>query len=530
MCRLGRDKTTHVMVMFICKQCQNLSSSPRRCLRCGSDVGKFLPGQGLGLIGFTCEGKTCLLAAMHDQLMHGAPEWHVEVSDDAFDKLTGDFWRMCQCVRPSATMPFGEYFAITIEWNGTKVPLVSVDIFGGAIWNLAEGRHYHHDPDLEEEDPYLLYLQFLRQCKAILVAINCEDLSRDERLPNLGGRDGIISRFFRRLLRESNALVHVQVVLIGVDRFGAIADDAVARAVRAFELGYRTFPGVLKNAGISVDVVGVSNFGLGNENLDKPPKPFNVLEPLRRSLIHYLPNKSRRTFARAMRSIASRNAQLNPRYMSGFRVDSSPRQSFIKFLRAQIGRLLGPAPNPEYVADPQPHSAQGGGNAPTRQGAKTESDSESLHAGNPARRAFLSYRRESSAATARLLRASLASRGWNAFLDVDDLGSSHFDDRLLLEIKRAEAFIVVLSPGSLDRCCEPSDWLRREISHAIKWKKRIVPVVKDGFTFDLKNPLPADLSELPRYNCVQYSHQYFDATIERLLTFLTDQEVVTDNQ
>ena len=133
--------------------------------------------------------------------------------------------------------------------------------------------------------------------------------------------------------------------------------------------------------------------------------------------------------------------------------------------------------------------------------------------------AFLSYRRESGAETARLIRAELMARGLKSFLDVDDLGAHHFDESLLRRIEEAAHFILVLSPGALDRCVNEGDWLRREISHAIATSRNVVPVLKEGFRFPARDDLPAELADLPRYNCVEYSHIYFEATMGRLLAF-----------
>ena len=133
--------------------------------------------------------------------------------------------------------------------------------------------------------------------------------------------------------------------------------------------------------------------------------------------------------------------------------------------------------------------------------------------------AFLSYRRESGAETARLIRSELRTRGLKTFLDVEDLGASHFDERLLRRIEEAPNFILVLSPGALDRCGSPNDWLRREIAHAITNQRNIVPILKEGFSFPGRETLPQDLVELPRYNSVVYSHAYFKATINRVLEF-----------
>ena len=134
--------------------------------------------------------------------------------------------------------------------------------------------------------------------------------------------------------------------------------------------------------------------------------------------------------------------------------------------------------------------------------------------------AFISYRREGGSDTARLIRSELIRRGIRSFLDVVDLGASHFDDRLLQAIEKASAFILILSPESLDQCGRPDDWLRREISHAISKDKNIIPILKEGFVFPEKETLPTDIAELPRYNCVPYSHAYFEAATDRVMGFL----------
>jgi uncharacterized membrane protein YeaQ/YmgE (transglycosylase-associated protein family) len=133
---------------------------------------------------------------------------------------------------------------------------------------------------------------------------------------------------------------------------------------------------------------------------------------------------------------------------------------------------------------------------------------------------FISYRRDRGADTARLIRRELESRGWRVFLDVDDLGSSYFDERLLYEIDKMDNFLIILSAGALDRCAEEDDFLRREIAHALSRKKRIIPVLKDGFSFPPKESLPFEIRELSRHNGVPYSHDFFDATLDKLVSFL----------
>lgn len=132
--------------------------------------------------------------------------------------------------------------------------------------------------------------------------------------------------------------------------------------------------------------------------------------------------------------------------------------------------------------------------------------------------AFISYRRDSGAAEARLLRQSLMARGLSVFLDVTDLRRGYFDEELLQRISAAPNFIPILTPGALDRCDDPQDWMRQEIRHAISEKRNIVPVIVADFAFP--PALPADIGTLPRHQGVQYSHQYFDAMTQAIVDSL----------
>jgi hypothetical protein len=134
--------------------------------------------------------------------------------------------------------------------------------------------------------------------------------------------------------------------------------------------------------------------------------------------------------------------------------------------------------------------------------------------------AFISYRRDMNADTARLIRKELQNRGYRVFLDVDDLKAHYFDKRLLDEIERSPNFIVILVPGSLERCDDPDDWLRREIAHAIATRRNIIPILKDGFRFPKPDVLPADMRELARHNGVVYDSVYFDSVSDKLVSFL----------
>ena len=133
---------------------------------------------------------------------------------------------------------------------------------------------------------------------------------------------------------------------------------------------------------------------------------------------------------------------------------------------------------------------------------------------------FISYRRETGSIMARIVQSELKKRGHLSFLDVDDLGPKQFGERLLREIASVPNFVVVLSPGAMDRCDQHEDWLRREIAHAIMTHRNIVPFMVDEFQYPPKKEIPDNLEELLHHNGIIYSHEYFDATFDKLSDFL----------
>ena len=128
---------------------------------------------------------------------------------------------------------------------------------------------------------------------------------------------------------------------------------------------------------------------------------------------------------------------------------------------------------------------------------------------------FISYRRESGAAEALVIRQMLIQRGLRVFLDVSDLERGYFDETLLTRIAETPNFLVVLSLDSLDRCADPEDWLRREIAQACKSNRNIITVMMSGFKF--RRDLPEDIKSLPRFQGVEYSHIYHKAMVDRIM-------------
>lgn len=131
---------------------------------------------------------------------------------------------------------------------------------------------------------------------------------------------------------------------------------------------------------------------------------------------------------------------------------------------------------------------------------------------------FISYRRVGGDSTARILCERLREAGYKVFMDVEDIRSGDFNVKLYDVISNCKDFLIVLSQNALDRCSEEGDWVRNELSHALKEGKNVIPVLLRGFAFP--QTLPEDIDAVRRQSGLEASTEFFDAFIEKLYTFL----------
>jgi tetratricopeptide (TPR) repeat protein len=136
---------------------------------------------------------------------------------------------------------------------------------------------------------------------------------------------------------------------------------------------------------------------------------------------------------------------------------------------------------------------------------------------DPQQTVFISYRRSTSSFIARAVFMDLRANGYDAFLDIETIDSGAFDRIILNQIAARAHFVLILAPGTLDRCANPDDWLKREIEEAIRLGRNIVPLMVGDFTFaGTEHYLTGTLSLLPRFNAIKVFHEYFDEAMMRL--------------
>lgn len=135
---------------------------------------------------------------------------------------------------------------------------------------------------------------------------------------------------------------------------------------------------------------------------------------------------------------------------------------------------------------------------------------------------FISYRRENGYDTAKHLNDLLVRDGYRVSFDIDTLRNGAFDTQLLQRIEDCVDFILIVDARAFDKTLDPSfdpnnDWMRRELAHAIKHNKNIVPVFLSG-TDGFPAGLPDDIAAVVKKNGPEYNRYYFNDFYKKLCT------------
>ena len=163
--------------------------------------------------------------------------------------------------------------------------------------------------------------------------------------------------------------------------------------------------------------------------------------------------------------------------------------------------------------------------------SQESTDSPAITSQMPHYDIFISYRRANGSQLASLLKVHLELRGLKVFIDVKELGSGNFCEAILSTITKSSSVIVVLSPNALDRCKNDEnneDWLHRELKHALKNEVQVIPLTDPQFQWPTDSELPEDISHICSLNGVNWCHDYQDACVSKLISFLP--QSVTQNK
>jgi tetratricopeptide (TPR) repeat protein len=189
-------------------------------------------------------------------------------------------------------------------------------------------------------------------------------------------------------------------------------------------------------------------------------------------------------------------------------------------VRSRSPGLLEPAP-------PRTNTPVEGGPDPV---AKVVSSAQTARRQmvEPSNAVFISYRRDVGGILAMALYQHLAAYRVDAFYDIESIRAGQFDTIILNQIAARPYFLLVLTPGTLERAGDPNDWVRREIEQALSTRRVIVPIHTPNFDFgDLERFLPDGVGrEVQRFNAQELPQKWFKFAVQQLVEeFLVPTEI-----
>lgn len=131
---------------------------------------------------------------------------------------------------------------------------------------------------------------------------------------------------------------------------------------------------------------------------------------------------------------------------------------------------------------------------------------------------FISYRREGGLDKSRNVQMYLQQYGYKVFFDFDSL-EDEWKKEIETGIREAKIFLLMLTPGSLDRCAEEGDWVRREVEYATELGKKIIPVNFDNAFQDVPSDCPDVVRQVvdAKQRKVIHTDSTFEASVESLI-------------
>ena len=132
---------------------------------------------------------------------------------------------------------------------------------------------------------------------------------------------------------------------------------------------------------------------------------------------------------------------------------------------------------------------------------------------------FISYRREGGEKTARLIQLLLEDYGYKVFLDYDSCNTDSWEKKIKTGIEESKIFLFILSQGSLDRCCNENDMVRKEVEYAYDMHKNIVPINPDREFEEFPKDCPTSIRRaLGQHTFFEiYTTQHLKTTVQALV-------------
>ncbi|MEO8589212.1 MAG: toll/interleukin-1 receptor domain-containing protein [Flavobacteriales bacterium] len=133
---------------------------------------------------------------------------------------------------------------------------------------------------------------------------------------------------------------------------------------------------------------------------------------------------------------------------------------------------------------------------------------------------FISYRRDVAGKFfARSILGALTQLGYDVFLDVDCIDAGEWARQILTQVPKRSHFLLLITPGALERCADENDWVRKEWLAAIASKRNVVPVREETVDLAALKKVCADaMLGIFDLQIATVQHATFEGSVETLVT------------
>ncbi len=142
---------------------------------------------------------------------------------------------------------------------------------------------------------------------------------------------------------------------------------------------------------------------------------------------------------------------------------------------------------------------------------------------------FISYQRKGGLQTAGRIKDRLINLGYSVFIDLDNMEyGKEFPVQIKEAIRFCKDFLLILPSDTKGNALE-NKWIKFEICYAIKYNKRIIPILLEGYVFPSKATYPEVPKEfkeftyvvdkfenLSKLNGIPFKDEFFDSCFEHL--------------
>jgi hypothetical protein len=133
---------------------------------------------------------------------------------------------------------------------------------------------------------------------------------------------------------------------------------------------------------------------------------------------------------------------------------------------------------------------------------------------------YVSYRSSTGSALAKAVSESLIDRGFRVFLNGNGEDSAAIGQHLEI-IENTPDFLLLLTPNALDACVESDDPMRKEILHALRTDRHVVPVSAPGYAQPAGAVLPPEFASLAARPGVSYVPHRSRESLARIANMLS---------